>query len=249
MAADVNLSDRGHEDGDFNEDYFLSPHEEDVWARSEHLAADNWDALRHHVELLVWKTREDSDLLRVVVSLLWHMEDVALKWVAEACFMDVGDVRDLAESRPMMTFTCLDCAVELQPRNRRHLLQMQRDLRTLRGGEGDGEHCTGLLCRTCSRLRAHRAEQQRRLDDARKQAMLADYRRRPYAERRKTREWAVLKSQIHRRDGHRCRLCGSGGGPLHVHHRTYANYAEEKLEDVITLCGACHQRHHFLEAS
>ncbi len=78
--------------------------------------------------------------------------------------------------------------------------------------------------------------------------MLAEYRKRPYAERRRTREWAVLKKQVHRRDGYRCRLCGSAE-QLHVHHCTYANYGQEKFEDLITLCGMCYRRFHVPEAS
>jgi 5-methylcytosine-specific restriction endonuclease McrA len=60
----------------------------------------------------------------------------------------------------------------------------------------------------------------------------------------------VLKRQIHRRDGYCCRLCGRNDDQLHVHHRTYATYAEERLEDLITLCRSCHEHFHFLsEAS
>ena len=100
------------------------------------------------------------------------------------------------------------------------------------------------------RQREEHAEDQRRLDNLRQQALLTEYRERPYAERRQTREWAILKRQVHRRDGYRCRLCGRDDDvQLHVHHCTYANYAEERLEDLITLCSACHERFHFPEAS
>ena len=73
----------------------------------------------------------------------------------------------------------------------------------------------------------------------------SEYRARPYAERRQTKEWAILKNQIHRRDRYRCRLCGEGDVELHVHHATYNNYAEERLEDLITLCSVCHHHFHF----
>lgn len=33
---------------------------------------------------------------------------------------------------------------------------------------------------------------------------------------------------------------------LHVHHCTYENYAQERLEDLITLCGTWHKRFHLL---
>jgi 5-methylcytosine-specific restriction endonuclease McrA len=87
---------------------------------------------------------------------------------------------------------------------------------------------------------------QRLLDRERYQALLAEYRARPYAERRQTREWAVLKKRIHRRDAYRCRLCGRDDARLHVHHCTYANYGKERLEDLITLCAECHHHFHYL---
>ena len=67
----------------------------------------------------------------------------------------------------------------------------------------------------------------------------------PYAERRQTKEWAILKKRIHHRDRYRCRLCGRDDVELHVHHCTYANYAQERLEDLITLCSECHHDFHF----
>ena len=239
----------GDQNDPFGEDFSLPPGEEETWARVEQIAEDNRDALRHHVELLVWEALGNPDLLKIVVSVLWHLEDVEPRWMAEACFMSVGDVRDLAESQPIMAFHCLDCGAHLPAQNRRHLIRLHHSLRALSLGEIGEDHLADLLCTACSKLRADHQEDQRRLDDLRQQAILAAYRRRPYAERRQTREWATLKKQVHRRDRYRCRLCGSCDSELHVHHSSYANYAEERLEDLITLCSACHQRFHFREAS
>lgn len=236
-------------DDPFREDFFLLPHEEETWARVEQIAEDNRDALRHHVELVIWETNENPDLLKIVVSLLWYFEDVDSRWMAETCFMSVGDLRDLAESQPIMIFHCLDCGVQLQARTRRHLIQMHHSLRALRKGDIGDECLADLLCKKCVRQREDHAEDQRRLDSLRQQALLAEYRSRPYAERRATREWTILKQQVHRRDGYRCRLCGNSDEQLHAHHCTYANYAEERLEDLITLCSTCHERFHFPEAS
>ncbi len=97
-----------------------------------------------------------------------------------------------------------------------------------------------------ARLILHQ-NQQIRLDHARLQALLAEYRKAPYAERRRSKEWTVLRSYVFRRDGYRCKLCGRSDLPLHLHHNTYANYAAERLEDLITLCEVCHERHHRLE--
>jgi 5-methylcytosine-specific restriction endonuclease McrA len=40
-------------------------------------------------------------------------------------------------------------------------------------------------------------------------------------------------------------MCGRDGVELHVHHCTYENYAQERLEDLITLCSECHNDFHF----
>ena len=121
---------------------------------------------------------------------------------------------------------------------------MHHSLNAIRRDES-GDHLTDLLCETCIAQRADHAEDQRRLDELRQQALLTEYRGRPYAERRQTKEWAILKKQVHRRDQYRCRLCGRGNVELHVHHCTYENYAQERLEDLITLCNVCHHKAHF----
>src|SRR5215203_3845785 len=235
----------------FGEDFYLVPHPEEIWARSDQLGADNQDHFRHFVELAIWRALDlnDRDHLKVLLSLFWLWEDVDPGWLAEASLMSVGDVRDLVESQPVMTFNCLDCGIELKPMNRRHLQLMHHSQKAHRRDQGD-DPPTDLLCKTCIAQRAAYAEEQRRLDDLRQKALLADYRGRPYEERRQTKEWVILKKQIHRRDGYRCRLCGREDVQLHVHHRTYETYAEERLEDLITLCRTCHEHFHFLsEAS
>jgi 5-methylcytosine-specific restriction endonuclease McrA len=251
MPSDGNSVAWGNQSEPFGEDFYLVPHAEETWARSEQVAQDSRDALRHFVELAIWRALDldDRDHLKVLLSLLWLWEDVEPRWLAEASLRSVGDVRDLVDSQPVMTFNCLDCGAELKPMNRQHLLRMHRTLKVLRKDEVC-DNLTDLLCKTCVAQRATHAEDQRRLDDLRQQALLADYRGKPYAERRQTKEWAILKKQVHRRDGYRCRLCGRDDVELHVHHRTYESYAEERLEDLITLCRTCHEHFHFLsEAS
>jgi 5-methylcytosine-specific restriction endonuclease McrA len=233
----------------FGEDFYLVPHDEEIRVRIEQVAEDNQDALRHFVELAIWEALDNPDLLKVLLSLLWLWDAIDPRWLAEASFMGIGDVRDLVDSQPVMIFNCLDCGAELKPMNRQHLIRMHHGLKVLRGDE-NGDDLTDLLCKTCIAQRADHAEDQHRLDNLRQQAILADYRGRPYAERRQTKEWAILKKQVHRRDGYRCRLCGRDDVQLNVHHRTYETYAEERLEDLITLCRTCHEHFHFLsEAS
>jgi 5-methylcytosine-specific restriction endonuclease McrA len=246
MADDHSSDPWCDQSGDpFGEEFYLVPPDELIRARAEQVHQDNQDALRHFVELAIWEALDNPDHLKVLISLLWNWKAINPLWLAEAAFMTVGDVRDIAESQPIMAFPCLDCGTELVVRNRRHRIRMQSSLEDHRQDEAGNGPPADLLCETCQEQRKDHAEQQRLLDIQRQQALLAEYRARPYADRRDTREWAVLKRQVHRRDGYRCRLCGRDDVQLHVHHRTYATYAEEKLEDLITLCCSCHEHFHF----
>jgi 5-methylcytosine-specific restriction endonuclease McrA len=170
--------------------------------------------------------------------------------MAEASFMTVSNLRDLATSSPLMVFPCLDCGTELVVRNRRQQIRTQRVFEGYCEDEAGIGVPNALLYQVCQVQRNDHAEQQSHLDNVRQEALLTEYCKRPYADRRTTQEWAVLKKQVHRRDRYRCRLCGRGDVQLHVHHRTYETYAEERLEDLITLCRSCHEHFHFLsEAS
>jgi 5-methylcytosine-specific restriction endonuclease McrA len=240
----------GRQNDPFGEDFYIVPPDEETWARAEQILEDNRDALRHYLELLTWEMIGNSDGLKALISLLWHWKDIDPKWLAEASFMSVSDVRDIAESQSLMVFNCLYCGVELQANNRQHLIQMHQGSEALCGDRTRSQHLLHLLCESCIQQRDQYDEEQHRLDHLRQQALLAEYRERDYADRRRTQEWAILKRQVHRRDGYRCRLCGRDDVQLHVHHRTYETYAEERLEDLITLCRSCHEHFHFLsEAS
>jgi 5-methylcytosine-specific restriction endonuclease McrA len=245
MAVD-HSSDRWVDQNDpFGEEFYFVPPDEVIRARAEYVLQDNRDALRHFVELVIWEALDNPDHLKAIVTLLWNWNAIDPEWLAEAAFMNVADVRDIAESQPILVFPCLDCGTDLAVRNRRHRIQMQSSLEDHCQDEAGTAPPINLLCEACRKQREDHAEQQRRIDEARREAMLSEYRARPYAERRSTQEWAILKRQVHRRDGYRCRLCGRDDLELHVHHRSYANYAQERLEDVITLCSVCHYHFHF----
>lgn len=58
--------------------------------------------------------------------------------------------------------------------------------------------------------------------------------------------WGFLRREALARDEYMCRNCGSGRGPLHVHHKYYPEEGVEytKLEHVETLCNLCHKAAH-----
>lgn len=67
-----------------------------------------------------------------------------------------------------------------------------------------------------------------------------------YKEYIKSEEWKIKRKEVLKRDKFKCRLCSAKGTEynLHVHHNSYKNLGNEPLEDLITLCKECHERHH-----
>jgi 5-methylcytosine-specific restriction endonuclease McrA len=60
----------------------------------------------------------------------------------------------------------------------------------------------------------------------------------------RTQRWRALRVQVLRRDGHKCRECGSRGR-LEVHHVRPVREAPElafDLANLAALCGPCHAR-------
>lgn len=55
--------------------------------------------------------------------------------------------------------------------------------------------------------------------------------------------WKSKRLERLKIDGHQCTVCGSKS-ELCVHHITYNNLYEEKMEDLITLCKKCHREEH-----
>lgn len=58
-------------------------------------------------------------------------------------------------------------------------------------------------------------------------------------------DWQAVKVAVKARDGSQCRCCLSKNN-LHVHHLTYANLGNERLEELVTLCETCHREVHRL---
>lgn len=67
----------------------------------------------------------------------------------------------------------------------------------------------------------------------------------PYGEYLKTPYWRAVAARARVRDNCRCRMCNSAERP-EVHHRTYdvRGIEHAHMDDLITLCHACHSKHH-----
>ncbi len=246
MWLDDTSGARGGQNDPFGEDFFLAPYADEIRERARMVRSHNQDALRHFVEVVAWEAFDQPELRRHLVPLLLLLNDVKLHWISEPLCMDVRDVCAAVEANPIMAFNCLDCGAELPVEDRNRMMLMNDSSKALSEDLPiDKGHLDNLLCHFCKDRRRKAEEEQRLLDQLRLQALLAEYRKGSYAERRKSEEWSILKRWIHSRDGYRCRMCGRSKVELHLHHCSYDNYGEERLEDLITVCSVCHYRHHF----
>lgn len=67
--------------------------------------------------------------------------------------------------------------------------------------------------------------------------------RMPYRDYLWSPEWRRKRAARLRVDCYRCTECGSRDN-LNVHHLTYDNRGDERMGDLVTLCGACHSKLH-----
>jgi len=64
-----------------------------------------------------------------------------------------------------------------------------------------------------------------------------------YKDYLKSQYWQAIREKALKNADYRCQLCNSQEN-LNVHHRTYTNKGNEKLEDLIVLCNECHKIFH-----
>lgn len=61
----------------------------------------------------------------------------------------------------------------------------------------------------------------------------------------KSGKWRKKREEVFRKYGKECVLCGSQEHII-VHHRRYTHIGSEPMEDLIPLCGSCHNSYHKL---
>lgn len=59
-------------------------------------------------------------------------------------------------------------------------------------------------------------------------------------------EWRNLKIDLIQQRGYKCERCNKKTKLIQVHHLTYERIYNENQEDLILLCGICHQKAHGL---
>lgn len=60
----------------------------------------------------------------------------------------------------------------------------------------------------------------------------------------KSPKWNLLRKQILHRDNYTCQKCNATNISLEVHHIRYANFGNEQLSDLVSVCRDCHQSIH-----
>jgi len=66
----------------------------------------------------------------------------------------------------------------------------------------------------------------------------------------KSEPWKVIAKLTKIRAGFMCEVCGAmgsklgGNATLQVHHKTYKNFGQEDMDDLVCLCVNCHKRVH-----
>lgn len=68
--------------------------------------------------------------------------------------------------------------------------------------------------------------------------------RKTYTAYIKSTKWRAIRAKVLFRDGGRCVCCRAGGRGLEVHHKTYARFGNESMNDLVTLCHTCHEKQH-----
>lgn len=80
------------------------------------------------------------------------------------------------------------------------------------------------------------------LDDSQERSKLrAELRLMSYADYLESTVWKLFRQEILKRDGYKCAHC-EATTDLEIHHHHYETVRNELPRDVITLCGACHEK-------
>lgn len=66
-----------------------------------------------------------------------------------------------------------------------------------------------------------------------------------YIEYIKSKKWKTFRRDYFKKFKKECYVCGATKN-IHLHHKTYKNFMDEKFEDVIPLCEHCHKEIHRL---
>jgi 5-methylcytosine-specific restriction endonuclease McrA len=170
--------------------------------------------------------------------------DVPTATLSDMFNLSGRELWNIAAAEPVSVFACSDCGVLLNVRDRRDLLRLIRASRAISCARAGDPGDVSLLCDPCTELRLQLHNEEQRLRRLAQQARTAQLRKMPFAAYRVQPEWQQRRVRALTRARYKCQACTRRDTPLDVHHRTYQNYGDERLEDLLVLCRSCHQKLH-----
>jgi 5-methylcytosine-specific restriction endonuclease McrA len=170
--------------------------------------------------------------------------------LADVLGLDITEVMELWEARPISLFDCMSptCRAPIPVRNRKQLqrligVERHFGLKVAAGDLIEFKTLREMLCESCAQGVQHCHDEERRADVSVRRSRIAQTTKMSFKEYQRIPEWGARRNRVLIRAGYRCELCGSRG-LIDVHHKTYERYGDELLSDLIALCRPCHQKFH-----
>jgi hypothetical protein len=160
---------------------------------------------------------------------LWELEDIPTATISDMTGYSGRELKELHAADPISLFACLDCSNPLVPKDRRHFMRLNRELRVICCFARIGDPVVDEpLCVGCAGVRQELLKEEQQLRGISWQARHYRLKRMPHAEYLETDEWKARRYQALSRAGHRCQTCGTRHARLEVHHNCYENYSDER---------------------
>lgn len=220
------------------------PLEKEQLEAARTIVADNKGALWAAGQALVLLVGDSIEFRRAIGAFLWEWENVPTSTISDMTGYSGRELRKIVEADSISMFGCLSCEEPIMPRDRRHLMSLKRELRTICSSRIADEVVSTLLCSSCSWGRVQLLEEEKRLRRLAGQARTCQLKKMPFAEYRLTPEWQCRRYQALSRAGYRCQTCGTQDSRLDVHHNTYDHYGDQRPQDLVALCERCHGLFH-----
>jgi 5-methylcytosine-specific restriction endonuclease McrA len=222
--------------------------EEEQLAAAKATVADNKGALGTVLLAIGLRMSDDPELRDDLARLFMEQETIPTSVISNAVCLSGRELWQLAALDPISLFGCLDCGEPLPVRDRRELMYLSRAAKRLSGVRAgdlvDANLLSQLLCEGCTQTRLELHNEEARLQRLARQARVAQLRKMPFTEYRKTPEWQARRAAALARAGFRCQTCGTRDARLDVHHNSYARYGNESVFDLVVLCDRCHGLFH-----
>jgi 5-methylcytosine-specific restriction endonuclease McrA len=223
------------------------PLDREMLEAAKSMYQENRGALCTHLMATGLLVEDSLELRANLVSLFVQLDEIAISWLDHAFGVNGREAWAIAQTEPICLLWCLSCPEQICPKGSNHMRRLKRELDVIRNCRVGEMVSTALLCGACTEFRLQLYNQEQRLSRLAQQARTAQRRKMSFAEYRNQPEWQQRRRQALARAGYRCQMGASHDGPLDVHHNTYQNYGDERLEDLVVLCRSCHQTFHGVE--